>query len=423
MPVKSRSNVSGSVLSFALILGLGATLAVPHGVAIWPVIFSLLGLMMLIGRYRIDKNRIAVEIREAKGLLAITAGLAILVPLCVDFSHGNSVSFDPYITLLLLPALSIVVFRTHVQAEVFFYGVALAAVSAFAQASFEVFFQDIQRARGYMNPIPFGDVCVLFALTLIVRATSVWRERPVYASVLLIGIICATYGSLLSGSKGGWLALLAGIVIGLWRLLESLKVPPTFRIITILIFFTMGQLLVPDSAKQRVVSGFHGAITWFRTGEISEGSVAARLELWSWGLLAIKKSPVTGLSREELLKLRVEAVADGRLNHKIFSYPTTKDNEFINQAATRGILGLIVSVATFVVPFWVFRRFRQHPSQCVRDLSLVGQLLPIAFIEFGLSVSIWGTSTFRFVYIAWVVLLLAMIAVHFSEGDQTGVRR
>lgn len=406
------------IVDYLLIAGIGATLVVPHGVGIWPVLFALAGLIMLLGRLKQSDLVLTPEILESSKLLVSVTVLAVGVPLSIDLLHENKISLDPYLALLFLPALSIVIYRNRVRADVFFTGVAVAAVLACGLAIYQHFYTGIGRARGFMNPIPFGDVCVLFSLTLIVRATGIWKTRPAYATFLGFGMICGAYASLLSGSKGGWLALLAGLLIGGWRFLSHFNLRSRSKSVLLISLLFCGSLILPEQSIRRVESGLNGALHWIETGEISEGSVSARFEMWNWGFLGFQQSPLIGLPKEDLLVLRQKAVDDGLLDPKILQFPDTKDNEFINQAANRGLVGLLISAMTFAIPFLVFRRYSGGLDNESKDLSLTGQLLVLSFVEFGLSVSIWGTSTFRFVYISWIVLLLTLIAVCLSEQKE-----
>ncbi|NVK02309.1 MAG: O-antigen ligase family protein [Oceanospirillaceae bacterium] len=404
-----------SLTNTALILGLGITLAVPHGVAIWPVLFSIAGLIMFSGSFGKPKNKLPEEIREARKTLSIVAGLAIVGPLSVDLIHSNKISLDPYIAIILLPSLAIVVYRNKVVSDTFFTGVALAAILAFGLACYEHFFKGISRAGGYMNPIPFGDICVLFSLALIVRASSAWQKRPKFAIFLIIGIVCSTYAGLLSGSKGGWLALTFGLIFGLWKFLTNLRMGRATTLAVVIVVAIGFSFAFPNTAKSRIIQAYNGAVTWLRTGEISDSSASVRFEMWKQGVLALQTSPLIGLSTDDMRAFREYGIEKGLLDEGLGRHVQSLHSEFINQLAFRGIIGFSISMATFFVPFYIFRQFRTHADPTIRDLSLIGLLLPLAFLEFGISISIWSTSSFRFVYISWIVLVLALMAVRLNQ--------
>lgn len=405
-----------SLVCVILIAGLASTLTIPNGTGVWPVIFSLAGLTMLFGRLKNVNHDLPLELQCSFRNLAITAAVAIVVPLSIDILHANPISPDPYITLILLPFIAVVIFRFQIPSRVFFLGVLFAAITAAFLAIYEHFYQGIGRAQGFMNPIPFGDVCVVFAITLLIRANSTFRQNKFIAATYLLGACCGAYASLLSGSKGGWLALTLGSAILIWRFLISVGFGRVRRLSIMALLAVSVVLLTPNSVKSRLESGASGAVQWIKTGDITEGSVSARFELWTWGILGFSNSPLIGLSQEELRELRIEASKDGRLDPRINQYPDTQDNEYIDQLANRGILGFAAMILTLVVPFLVFRKFRSPKDQQIDDLALTGQMLPLMFAEFGLSVSLWGTSTFRLLYVSWIVLLLALIAVRISSN-------
>lgn len=406
-----------SLFKLALISGIGSTLIIDDGTGIWPFLTALMGLGMLALKIK-RGDSLPKPIRFATVSLAATGTLIGTVSFCIETLHQNPPSYDIYFTLALFPAIGIAIYRNLVHPDTFFAGVLIASFGAFGIAAYQHYAQGIVRVSGFMNPIPFGDLCVLLAITSIIRATGIWKTRPGYSALLIVATIAAAYSSLLSGSKGGWIALALGVVVGIWRFLKILNTTPIARGTILASLLIATTYLAPDHVSSRIDSGIKGGITWFKTGNVTEGSVSARLEMWTHALMAFQQSPWIGLSQQELEDLRIEGVERGFLQPQILSLPKTADNEFLGALSTRGIFGLIVSILSFIVPIFIFRSFRNANDPLIRDLSLVGQIMPLIFIEFGLSVSIWGTSAFRLVYISWIVMLIALIAVRLVTTDR-----
>lgn len=405
-----------SLFKLALIAGIGSTLLIDDGTGIWPMLTALLGLGMLALKIK-RRDTLPESVLYATRVLAATGALIAVVSFCLETLHQNPPSYDIYVTLAVLPALGIAVYRHLIHPDTFFAGVLLASFGALGIASYQHFALGIVRASGFMNPIPFGDLCVLLSVTSVIRATSAWNSRPGYSILLILAAMAAAYSSLLSGSKGGWIALAFGLLVGLWRFLKLLNTSRISRTAIIVGICISAASVAPDHVSSRVTSGIQGGIAWFKTGKVTEGSVSARLEMWSHALMGFQQSPWIGLSQVELDQLRIEAVEKGILEPQILDLPKTADNEFLGAASTKGLLGLIVSIISFIAPVFVFRQFRAADDLLIRDLSLVGQLMPLIFLEFGLSVSVWGTSAFRLVYISWIIMLVALIAVRAVRTD------
>jgi hypothetical protein len=58
--------------------------------------------------------------------------------------------------------------------------------------------------------------------------------------------------------------------------------------------------------------------------------------------------------------------------------------------------------------FWVWRK---HEDAQIKALSTMGLLMVPMYLEFGLSVSVFGINVFRSVFVTLAVVLLALITV------------
>ncbi|MBZ5486437.1 ligase, partial [Halomonas aquamarina] len=60
-------------------------------------------------------------------------------------------------------------------------------------------------------------------------------------------------------------------------------------------------------------------------------------------------------------------------------------NEFIDAFAKRGVLGLLVLLALYLIPMRLFANQLQAQNLATRALATAGVLLPVTYIDFGLS--------------------------------------
>lgn len=65
-------------------------------------------------------------------------------------------------------------------------------------------------------------------------------------------------------------------------------------------------------------------------------------------------------------------------------------------------------LALYLVPVWLFRRGLRHPDVAHRALATAGVLMPVAFVDFGLSYSFLASQTGAVIYASWLVLLWAL---------------
>lgn len=404
----------------SLVLGLASTLVMWGGQTYWPLAFSLLGLYT-------SRKAMWRFLREfdSDSQMAIRVMVGSFVVYCVSrmafyLAHGNRFNMEPLIPFLLFPFLVPFVVQYGLRQRAMWLGIMLGSMLTTGLATYQVFVLGLERACGFANPITFGDVCVLFALSATIGATGSYarnHEAKWFRYTLFVAAALAGYASLLSGSKGGWLSLLVVAALGAARFWRNL--PRTTRprgLLLVLAFVFAAGVLVPQRAVQRVESGVKAGVHWLQTGEVTDGSVSYRFEMWAFGLTLFKEYPVMGASRAQWLEKRSEYVQQGRFSPKLLELQTT-DSQFIGDLAEGGLWGLTQTLMLIFAPVWAFRRLHsRYPNHTrIQDLSVLGMWIPIVFAEFGLSVSLWGLSMFRQVYVSWLALVLAMLLVEIQR--------
>src|SRR5690606_15017161 len=93
---------------------------------------------------------------------------------------------------------------------------------------------------------------------------------------------------------------------------------------------------------------------------------------------------------------RVDKVVEG------FTHP---HNELLDAAAKRGLLGLAALLALYFVPLRLFSRALRDPDLVTRSLATAGTLLPLTYIDFGLSQTLFGHNSGVMIYAFWLVVL------------------
>jgi O-antigen ligase len=160
--------------------------------------------------------------------------------------------------------------------------------------------------------------------------------------------------SLVSLSKGGWpfaLLVLAWVIIEDFS--RSSKREWRSLVLIVLACAALLPLLPANRILDRINTASAGAIEWFSTGEIVEGSVAPRLELWKLGVMIWPEKPWLGHSREGVTeKIQEKAFLSG-------GYPGLLDigalhSEPIQLLAEKGLAGLLVWLLMYVSSISVF---------------------------------------------------------------------
>ena len=393
-------------------LGLGSTVVVWGGPTYWALALALMGLVATIkspahglGWLPLDVTSVWLSLTLAFTLSAACSALMFVV-------QGNRFNVEALLPFLLFPFIAVPVIHARISARWFWLGVVGGAFAALLIAGHQHYVLGTARAQGFMHPIAFGDIAVTFALAATIGATS--RDLRTHAHPALIwalglAALAAGFASLLSGSRGGWLSLLTVAAMGVVRMIAAL--PKRRRWLTALVL--MGTLsvmgtLAPRHVVDRLEEGLHGGITWLQTGEVTDGSVSYRLEMWSLGWRLFSDRPWSGTNRDTLLEEKERLITAGEFSPLLRSQETM-DSEWVGALVGGGVVGLLASLLLILVPIWAFRRVLASDDARTRDLALLGVWVPVVFFEFGLSISLWGVSAFRQVYVSWLVLLAALI--------------
>ena len=95
-------------------------------------------------------------------------------------------------------------------------------------------------------------------------------------------------------------------------------------------------------------------------------------------------------------------------NTEVFSVFSI-DNDLISIFPRQGLLGVLAILCVHLGIFLTFWRYRKDTNEVMSAVTSLGMLLVLFYIEFGLSISVFGVTIFRTMYIAWAVLLLGFL--------------
>lgn len=178
-----------------------------------------------------------------------------------------------------------------------------------------------------------------------------------------------------------------------------------------------GLLAPAHVVKDRVESGLKGGWYWMQTGQVIEASVGIRMEIWRLSALMIAEKPWFGhgslgahqrwqeLSHQSEASLELEQLL--RPGYKFVS----SDNELLGALKGGGVVGALGLFMGYLGVWLAFWRWRNHPDAQIKTLSTIGLLLTPMYLEFGLSVAVFGINVFRSVFVMLAISLLALLSV------------
>lgn len=389
-------------IQFILLSGL--LFAIPAFAAVKKGLYLFSSLLLIFSFYWLARNARKIHIEKVDYLVI---GLFLLYPaayLISMYLHDLWILriYDYPSRFILAAVIYLVLRQCDFSFSWFQYGLVLGALLFGYVALEEKMSMGWQhRVDGNSFSISFGNTSLLLGML----AVLAWRSFTVrWLRILLIvtALLAGLFGSLASGTRGGWIAL------PILFYLVSLSFPMRGRVKVvsglILLLGLMAVYHQSNFVKNRVDTAIEETQIYFSQGE-TVGSAGNRLELWRAGILLWQESPLIGHGVIGIQEKLMEMMQDDRIQ---LSYAFGHlHNEFIHLLAAQGLLGLLSYIVFYAGFMVLFRKsFRQARYERSGDRALMGIVLLAAYIDFSLTQNMLAHSYTTTV----LVIFLAIIA-------------
>lgn len=270
------------------------------------------------------------------------------------------------------------------------------------------------RANGFTNAIQYGNLSLLIgvmALTVLL-VLGPWlpaRQRAWLGAGGVLGLV----GSLLSQTRGGWLALLL--------------IAPVLTLV--LARRGLGRRVLHAA----LAAGVAGALAWpFMHGELqarldlagsevrayverhdAATSIGQRLEHWRLAARMGAERPLLGWGSTYGAEKQRQVEA-GLADPFVLKFDHAH-NEWLDMFARRGLIGVLLLLLYLLVPLWLFWPRVSETGAARADaraatrfaLSLVGILLPLGYLGFGLTQVFFSHNSGHLFYLFMLILVHA----------------
>lgn len=351
--------------------------------------------------------------RAAWWLTAAFCSMAALWILDVGAAWGWGSMDRPVKYLLALPCIFyLMVFKP--RTAWLWTGIAVGAVGSGLVGLFQIYGLDLPRANGFTNAIQYGNLSLLLAVMsslLLVVQFRRWRlwQRLWLASATLLG---AT-GSVLSQSRGGWLALALLLPVCAWLLVRSTGQRRVYGGLCVLVLAAAALSQLP-AVEHRVDEARQEVQTYNDRGD-GRSSVGHRLAHWRLAWEMGWDKPLTGWGRAGYTQEKARRVAAG-LAHPVVLEFGHAHNEILDLFAKRGVPGVLVLLVFYGIPLAIFwptaERIRTASGKVDEELlslCLIGVLLPLSYIGFGLTQVFLAHNSGNLFYLFMCPLVLAAL--------------
>lgn len=367
---------------FLAALTLALSIAAPNGYNIGATLIFLLsfGLFFL-------KPKWCALSKEDKALFWVFALYAVAMFGFVYLDGWHTRELDrPSRFILVLPVL-LLLLRSAGKVQWLWFGTVVGAIAAFVLAVYERKVLGFNRAHGSEHPIMFGNIGMLLGLMSFVSATYFFaNKRRIWMMLAILGGLCGIGASVLSASRGGWVALpLIGFFL-LWQSRFLLGKKLVWGVCIMSMLSVTVAVIVPQTGiKDRVGQAINDVVR-YDEGVDKDSSVGLRFEMWKAALSMFKESPFVGVGEYGSVEVKEYLIDEGAVSAKVLTH-SHAHNEFINALGLTGIIGFAFLMAVYLIPLRLFlKKMRQYPDNWnVRAYAMAGALVPMCYMDFGLS--------------------------------------
>jgi O-antigen ligase len=254
------------------------------------------------------------------------------------------------------------------------------------------------RVPGPTNPIYFGGLSLAYGLMLIPAMADDRRPTPMRA-LIAAAILLAFVANGLSASRGAWPAI--PVLLGIYLFTAGRGQPMRWRLGAPLIVLGLSLLLwlapaMPISERlDETLLDMH----LIGTGEIANGTLGLRLQMWQVAAGLIAESPLAGAGPGSFRIALIEAVEAGRVSAELMPYGHAH-NQYLTTLIDGGAGLLLLLIALLAAPIVVVSPLsRRYPRQC-RQMAWCAIVTGAVFMALCLSESMFvrnaGVSWFYF---------------------------
>ena len=301
------------------------------------------------------------------------------------------------------------------------FGALIACVFGVVSITIEdLSFQNSARAWNfYTNPIPYGNISLLLGfvsfIPLLIHEKTL---KPSQRLVLIIGFVSGITASLLSGARGGWVAM--PILLGIIFLLtiKRKQNPLNFKLISLVLVIIISPLLFFHELIYSRLNFIFSDITLYFSGVNKYTSVGARLDMWLAALTLWLESPLFGIGIGQLKAATSELIQTKGFPEYLLDY-NHSHNDFLFVLAEQGLIGLSLFISYYILPFVYFISFLKKENKEQFCLALMGITVVLAFFIFGLTEAMQAIMFQLSFYITIIALLMARLwqSEHKFEHD------
>ena len=262
--------------------------------------------------------------------------------------------------------------------------------------------QGAPRAELTTNAIVLADIVVMLMVLLVFcRPSRRW-------SLVIVGMAAGCGTIVLTGSRGVFAALLALLVVLALSLRWRTGVARLSVLAGMLAIGATLLLSVPELRHQVRLTELHSDVQKLEQGDV-DSSAGARVERLQVAWQTFLDHPLTGvgIGHFDSAMQRVPACREDPA--EVRCHLGHAHNDVAEWAATQGLPGLLMLIAVYGVPLWVFVHLHRRSGRVTfRGPAAAGVMIVIAYALCGLTQSMFAHQMTASFYVTIVGLLTGL---------------
>jgi len=312
---------------------------------------------------------------------------------------------EPSRFLLVLP-IFLMVRKVGLSQQAIMWGVFAGAIVAGSYGLYQKQELGFFRASGGTSGLfaAFGDISLILGVMCVALFQPYWRNSKGWLLIAFLGLSLGVVGSLMSGTKGGWVSM----PILCWLAVDLLEKPSYLKRLMVLSSFILLAALVwyyVPFIEQRVSVIVPAIYEYFINGKVVASSAGLRLALWHAATLIFLDNPLFGAGPGTFYIEKLEYINAGLIPSAVTRF-TGPHSQLFEGLFESGVFGPIMVYSIYFSFIWHCRlHFNQNKA-----LSTAGVLMAAGFIDFGMVEVIWDINNAGVFYTVMMVLIAGKLS-------------
>lgn len=272
-------------------------------------------------------------------------------------------------------------------------------------------------AGSFLDAIHFGDIAlVLGALSAL--SLNWWKKDPLAVRVLkLIGLVAGAYASVLTETRGGWVAI--PVVALLVYVRGSHRSTARRWIVPLSILLGIVLVGVASTAVRDRVW-----LVWSDLVQYSHGykdtSTGVRLQLYEAAFSILRTHFLFGAGPNGFADSMAALANAGKVSPLAADFGRGEThNQLLFYAANYGVIGALAGLALHGVPCMMFWKYMRAPARPTRCAAFMGFTFTVCFFIFGLSVETFDLKMVASFYATVIGILGGIATSRAANRDAT----